>query len=112
MTHRFVTSAGAFMQVAGDDPVGQARRRGEILSAQVYAFDHVQEFFEIVGKATSPPGARRAISEAWKMTEDQAQIVLELQVHRFTQAERLMTLDELTDIRTFIAARGVSQGGD
>jgi DNA gyrase/topoisomerase IV subunit A len=41
------------------------------------------------------------------MTELQAQVIIEMQVQRFTQIEHLKIRDELTNIREFIAAGGV-----
>jgi DNA gyrase subunit A len=108
MIHRFVTSSGARMEFAADDPLAHARRREEILSAQLYALNHVLELFEIVGKETAWPTARKAICEAWRMTELQAQAIIEMQVQRFTRIERARISDELADLQEFIAAQVAS----
>ncbi len=82
----------------------------EVLSAQLHALDNVSELLQIVCKATSPREARRAIYDAWRMTELQAQVVVEMQVQGFTQMECLKLRDQLTGIREFIASQDASQG--
>ena len=108
MAHRFVTTSGGIIEFSGENPLGQARQREEILSAQLHAVDHMSELLQIASKSTAPHRAKIAIREAWQMTELQVQVIVEMQVQRFTQIERLKLLDQLTAIREFIATQGVS----
>jgi len=105
MLHRLVTTSGSLIEFSGYGPLGQARRREEILLAQLHAVDNMSELFQIARKATSPAEARKAIREAWRMTELQAQVITEMQVQRFTQVDYLKMRGELADIREFIATQ-------
>lgn len=107
-----MTSSMAVIEFSGDDPLRQARKREEILSAQLHALGNISELVDIARKANTPHEARQAFRDAWRMTDLQAQVVLEMQVQRFTQLEHLKMRDELNLVREYIAARESSLARD
>ena len=76
MSNQFVGSMGV-IGFADDNPLGEARQRKEILSAQLHVLDNVSELFEIVRNAAFPVKHGKRFATPGRMTELQAQVIIE-----------------------------------
>lgn len=75
------------------------RERLEIVDAVSAVLDRRQELLEVIGAAVDPDAARQAIMTRFGLNEIQAVAVLDLQVRRFSQAERRRISDEAHQLR-------------
>jgi DNA gyrase subunit A len=85
----------------------RAQARAHILEGYRVALTHLDEVIAIIRKAANPPAARERLMGRFKLSERQAQAILELMLQRLTSLERekieeeyreiLMTINQLED---------------
>jgi DNA gyrase subunit A len=81
----------------------KAEARAHVLEGYVIALDHLDEVIALIRGAKTPPEARTGLIARFGMTEIQADEVLKLQLQRLTGLERQKIVDELKEVRAFIA---------
>jgi DNA gyrase subunit A len=81
----------------------QARAREHILEGLKIAVDHIDEVIEIIKKAKDVDDARTKLMTRFKLSELQAQAILDMQLKRLAALERQKIEDELAMIRETIA---------
>jgi DNA gyrase subunit A len=81
----------------------KAEEREHILLGFQKALEVLDELIKLIRRSKSPKEAKDAMMERWKFTDRQAQAILDLQLHRLTQMERVKILEELKEIQKRIA---------
>lgn len=80
----------------------QAKNRAHILEGYLIALKNIDAVIETIKKAKDEPTAKRAIVTKFKLTELQAQAILDMQLKRLTGLEREKIEDELSLLRETI----------
>jgi DNA gyrase subunit A len=80
----------------------KARDREHILLGFKKAIEHLDEVIKLIRRSKSPAEAKAGLIESFKLTDRQAQAILDLQLHRLTQMEREKILEELKQIQARI----------
>ena len=75
------------------------RERLEIVEACLIAIDHRQELLRVVETASDADAAVPAVMDRFGLNQIQAHAVLQLQVHRFAEADRRRVSDEADQLR-------------
>ncbi len=83
--------------------LAKARDREHLLEGYKVALDNLDAVIKLIRASASPRDAREGLVARFKLTEKQAQAILDLQLHRLTSMERQKILDEMEEIRTRIA---------
>jgi DNA gyrase subunit A len=83
--------------------LARAREREHILEGYKIALDSLDAVIKLIRASASPKEARDGLVTRFKLTEKQAQAILDLQLHRLTSMERQKLLDELEEIRKRIS---------
>jgi len=81
----------------------EARAREHILEGLKIAVDHIDEVIAIIRKAKDVDEARNKLMTRFKLSELQAQAILDMQLKRLAALERAKIEDELAMIRETIA---------
>jgi DNA gyrase subunit A len=84
--------------------LNKAKDRAHILEGYLVALKHLDQVIELIKKAPSPPAARDRLVERFKLSERQAQAILELMLQRLTSLERNKILEEHKEIIKQIAS--------
>ncbi len=80
----------------------QAKHRAHILEGLLIALDHIDEVIEIIKKSKDEATAKAKLMERFKLTDIQAQAILDMQLKRLTALERTKIEDELVMLKETI----------
>ncbi|HKY31515.1 MAG TPA: DNA gyrase subunit A [Candidatus Polarisedimenticolia bacterium] len=81
----------------------KAQDRAHILEGLKIALDHLDEVIATIRAAASPQVAKEQLRFKLKLTDVQAQAILDMRLQRLTGLERQKILDELTEVLALIA---------
>jgi len=76
----------------------RAEERAHILEGYKIALDHIDEIVQLIKKSASPDVARKGLMKTFKLTEIQAQAILDLRLQRLTGLERKKIEDEYLEL--------------
>jgi DNA gyrase subunit A len=76
----------------------KAEARAHILEGLKIALDHLDEVIKLIRGSKSPVEARDGLIVQFKLTQIQAQAILDMQLQRLTGLERQKILDELVEL--------------
>ncbi len=80
----------------------QAKARAHILEGYLIALDHIDDVVETIKKSKDEPTAKANLVRKFKLSEIQAQAILDMQLKRLTGLERDKIEDELAMLRETI----------
>ncbi|HVB97107.1 MAG TPA: DNA gyrase subunit A [Chloroflexota bacterium] len=80
----------------------KARQRAHILEGLKVALDHLDAVIQTIRQSKDAETARKALMESFKLSEAQAQAILDMQLRRLAALERQKILQELKDTLTLI----------
>jgi DNA gyrase subunit A len=83
--------------------LGRAQERAHILEGLKIALDHLDEVIATIRKAADVDAARQALIKLFKLTEIQANAILEMQLRRLAALERKKIEDEYEELIQLIA---------
>lgn len=72
----------------------KARQRAHILQGLLIALDHLDEVIDLIRRSRSADTAKTNLIERFKLSEDQAQAILDMQLRRLAALERKKIQDE------------------
>lgn len=75
-----------------------AERRAHILEGYIIALDNIDEVIKVIKKSKDAPDARAALMKKFKLSEIQAQAILDMRLQRLTGLERKKIEDEYKEI--------------
>ncbi|HZT74964.1 MAG TPA: DNA gyrase subunit A [Terriglobales bacterium] len=101
--HRFLEHRVDVVRRRTAYDLARAREREHILEGYKIALDNLDAVIKLIRASASPREARDGLMARFKLSEKQAQAILDLQLHRLTSMERQKLLDELEQIRARIA---------
>ena len=81
----------------------KANERAHILEGLSIALDHIDEVIAIIRKSPTTEEAQANLMERFKLSQIQAQAILEMQLRRLAGLERKKIEDELAELRKLIA---------
>jgi DNA gyrase subunit A len=81
----------------------KANERAHILEGLSIALDHIDEVIAIIRKSPTTEEAQTNLMERFKLSQIQAQAILEMQLRRLAGLERQKIEDELAELRKLIA---------
>ena len=81
----------------------QAERRAHILTGYLIALDNLDAVIELIRASNDAEAARAGLMKKFKLSEVQAQAILDLRLSRLTQLERQKIDAEYTDLQELIA---------
>jgi DNA gyrase subunit A len=76
----------------------KAEARAHILEGLRIALDHLDEVIRLIRGSKSPAEAREGLMTQFRLTQLQAQAILDMQLQRLTGLERQKILDELVEL--------------
>src|SRR5262245_22401039 len=76
----------------------KAEARAHILEGLRIALDHLDEVIKLIRGSKSPAEAREGLQTQFRLTQVQAQAILDMQLQRLTGLERQKILDELLEL--------------
>lgn len=82
--------------------LSQAKHRAHILEGFLIALDHIDAVIETIKKSKDEPEAKTNLIKKFKLTEIQAQAILDMQLKRLTGLERKKVQDELAALKKTI----------
>ena len=80
----------------------QAKKRAHILEGFLIALDNIDAVIETIKKAKDEPEAKQKLMSKFKLTDVQAQAILDMQLKRLTGLERKKIEDELAGLKNTI----------
>jgi DNA gyrase subunit A len=80
----------------------KAEDRAHILEGYKIALDHIDAVVNLIKRSAGPPEAKAALIRRYRLTEIQAQAILDLRLQRLTGLERRKILQELAEIKKLI----------
>ncbi len=83
--------------------LNQAKERCHILEGLIIAVRNIDEVIEIIKKSESVPVARQRLRDRFKLSERQAQAILDLRLARLTKLEIYKLEQELEELKKLIA---------
>ena len=78
--------------------LARAEERAHILEGYKIALDHIDEIVQLIKKSASPDEARKGLVKEFKLSEIQAQAILDLRLQRLTGLERKKIEDEYLEL--------------
>jgi DNA gyrase subunit A len=91
----------------------KAEARAHILEGLKIALDHLDEVIKLIRGSKSPVEARDGLITQFKLTQIQAQAILDMQLQRLTGLERQKILDELLELmKTIERLRAILSSDD
>ena len=78
--------------------LARAEERAHILEGYKIALDHIDEIVQLIKKSASPDEARKGLVKVFKLSEIQAQAILDLRLQRLTGLERKKIEDEYLEL--------------
>lgn len=82
--------------------LAQAKHRAHILEGYLIALDNIDAVIETIKKSKDEPEAKQNLMKKFKLSEIQAQAILEMQLRRLTGLERSKIEDELAMLKETI----------
>ena len=76
----------------------KAEARAHILEGLKIALDHLDEVITLIRGSRNPAEAREGLMTKFKLSQIQAQAILDMQLQRLTGLERQKILDELAEL--------------
>jgi DNA gyrase subunit A len=76
----------------------KAEARAHILEGLKIALDHLDEVIKLIRGSKSPAEAREGLMTSFRLTQIQAQAILDMQLQRLTGLERQKIVDELVEL--------------
>jgi len=83
--------------------LAQAKARAHILEGYLIALDHIDEVIKVIKKSKNEPEAKMSLMTKFKLSEIQAQSILDMQLKRLTGLERAKIEEELKELKKKIA---------
>ncbi|MFH1827597.1 MAG: DNA gyrase subunit A [bacterium] len=80
----------------------QAKKRAHVLEGFLIALDNIDAVIETIKKSKDEPEAKKKLIEKFKLTDIQAQAILDMQLKRLTGLERAKIEEELTGLKKTI----------
>jgi DNA gyrase subunit A len=80
----------------------KAEARAHVLEGLKIALDHLDAVIKLIRAAKSPAEARDGLMTEFKLTQIQAQAILDMQLQRLTGLERQKIVDELAEVQKTI----------
>lgn len=99
----FIKHRQAVVTKRSEYELAEAKMRAHILEGLKIAVDNIDAVIELIKKASDVDDARTKLMNKYKLTEVQAQAILDLQLKRLAALERQKIEDELRDTREEIA---------
>jgi DNA gyrase subunit A len=90
----------------------KAEARAHILEGLTIALDHLDAIIKLIRAAKNVDEARAGLMERFKLTQIQAQAILEMQLQRLTHLERDKIVQEYKDVRALISRLKKILGSD
>ncbi|MCX7719750.1 MAG: DNA gyrase subunit A [Dictyoglomus thermophilum] len=81
----------------------KARARAHILEGLLIALDHLDEVIAIIRQSENAEKAREKLMLKFKLTQIQAQAILDMRLHQLTRLEKEKLLEEMNQIKENIA---------
>jgi len=81
----------------------QAEKRAHILEGLKIALDHIDAIIKLIRASKSPVEAKSGLMKKFKLSEIQAQAILDMRLQRLTQLERKKVEDEYLELIKLIA---------
>jgi DNA gyrase subunit A len=78
--------------------LARAEERAHILDGYRIALDHIDEIVQLIKKSASPEEARKGLVKTFRLSEIQAQAILDLRLQRLTGLERKKIEDEYVEL--------------
>ena len=78
--------------------LARAEERAHILEGYKIALDNIDEIVQLIKKSASPDEARKGLVKVFKLSEIQAQAILDLRLQRLTGLERKQIEDEYLEL--------------
>ena len=78
--------------------LARAEERAHILEGYKIALDHIDEIVQLIKKSASPDEARKGLMKTFKLSEIQAQAILDMRLQRLTGLERKKIEDEYLEL--------------
>jgi len=82
----------------------KAEKRAHILEGLKIALDHIDEIIDMIKKSRNPETARTNLMKGFKLSEIQAQAILDMRLQRLTGLERKKIEDEYLEMIKLIAS--------
>lgn len=82
--------------------LNQAEARAHILEGLKIALEHIDEVVDLIKKSREPQAAKEKLRLKFKLTDVQAQAILDMRLQRLTGLECQKILDELKELENFI----------
>uniref|UniRef100_A0A7C3MPD4 DNA gyrase subunit A n=1 Tax=Dictyoglomus thermophilum TaxID=14 RepID=A0A7C3MPD4_DICTH len=80
----------------------KAKARAHILEGLLIALDHLDEVIRIIRQAENADSAREELMIKFKLTQVQAQAILDMRLHQLTKLEKEKLINEMESIRKTI----------
>jgi DNA gyrase subunit A len=80
----------------------RAEERAHILEGYKIALDHIDAVVNLIKRSAGPPEAKAALVRRYRLSEIQAQAILDMRLQRLTGLERKKILQELAEIKNLI----------
>ena len=90
----------------------KAEARAHILEGLTIALDHLDAIIKLIRAAKNVDEARTGLMERFKLTQIQAQAILEMQLQRLTHLERDKIVQEYAEVKALIAKLKKILGSD
>lgn len=81
----------------------KAQERAHILEGLKIALDHLDEVIALIRRSKSPQEAKDGLIKKYKMTDIQAQAILDMRLQRLTAIERNKIIEEYEELQKLIA---------
>jgi DNA gyrase subunit A len=78
--------------------LARAEERAHILEGYKIALDHIDEIVQLIKRSASPDEARKGLMKKFRLSEIQAQAILDLRLQRLTGLERQKIEDEYLEL--------------
>ncbi len=79
--------------------LNKAKARAHILEGLLKALDHIDRVIRIIRSSSSPAEAKKGLMDFLKITEEQAQAILDMRLSQLTRLERSQLEEELRALR-------------
>lgn len=77
----------------------KARARAHILEGLIIALDHLDEVISIIRQSENAEKAKEKLMIRYKLTQTQAQAILDMRLHQLTKLEKEKLIEEMEEIR-------------
>ncbi len=81
----------------------KAKARAHILEGLLIALDHLDEVISIIRQAENSEKAKEKLMLRFKLTQNQAQAILDMRLHQLTRLEKERLMEEMNQIKENIA---------